>query len=175
MHLCIVFKACNWAYIGTGGEYAVMKAMKKRITESCICDEQGFTLVELIVVLVIIALLAGTIGPALIGYIDKTKENKTLNNAKKVYMAAQSYSEEAHDAFVKPSDKVTVSRISEFTQISFPEGTVPYSITYIDDTFNTANPTSDMYTIDTFTYTEDGYKATYQRTSGTWTVSKITS
>ena len=35
---------------------------------------KGFTLVELIVVLVILALLAALLVPALLGYIDKAKE-----------------------------------------------------------------------------------------------------
>ena len=147
--------------------------IRKRVNR-CVNNNYGFTLVELVVVLVIIAVLAGVAGPALLGYIDKTKENNTLSDAKKVYMAAQNLSEEAHNAFVNPSDKVSAAKISEITQIAFPEGTVPYTISYIDNGFNINNPTSDMYEIDKFTYTGDGHRATYTRTDGSWTVIQIT-
>ena len=42
----------------------------------------GFTLVELIVVLAILAVLAGLLVPSLTGYIDKAKKAKSLANAR---------------------------------------------------------------------------------------------
>lgn len=49
----------------------------------------GFTLVELIVVLVILAILAAILVPALLGYIDRAREKKTLLNAKNCLTATQ--------------------------------------------------------------------------------------
>lgn len=43
-------------------------------------NEEGFTLVELIVVLVILALLSAVLVPALLGFIDKSKEKVCLVN-----------------------------------------------------------------------------------------------
>lgn len=48
----------------------------------------GFTLVELIVVLTILAVLAALLVPALTGYIDKANEAKVLAEARTVLTAA---------------------------------------------------------------------------------------
>ena len=46
-------------------------------------NNQGFTLVELIVVLVILAILAAILVPALLGYIDRAKDNQDILNARR--------------------------------------------------------------------------------------------
>ena len=58
-----------------------MKKLKK--------DNKGFTLVELIVVIVILAILAAILVPALLGYIDKAKQQQAVLNAKSALTAAQ--------------------------------------------------------------------------------------
>jgi prepilin-type N-terminal cleavage/methylation domain-containing protein len=50
---------------------------------------KGFTLVELIVVLVILAILAAILVPALLGYIDRAKQQQIVLNAKSCLTAAQ--------------------------------------------------------------------------------------
>ncbi len=52
-------------------------------------ENKGFTLVELIVVLVILAILAAILVPALLGYIDNAKAKQTVLNAKSCLTAAQ--------------------------------------------------------------------------------------
>ena len=58
-----------------------MKTMKAK--------NKGFTLVELIVVLVILAILAAILIPALLGFIDRAREKKDINMAKAYLDASQ--------------------------------------------------------------------------------------
>lgn len=57
---------------------------------------KGFTLVELIVVLAILAVLAGLLVPSLTGYIDKAKKAKSLANARGFLNAAQTVCSELY-------------------------------------------------------------------------------
>lgn len=69
--------------------------MKKRL-EELRKDQKGFTLVELIVVLVILAILAALLVPALLGYIDRARDAKYLEEARSIYTAIQALQDEKY-------------------------------------------------------------------------------
>ncbi|MCR4642545.1 MAG: prepilin-type N-terminal cleavage/methylation domain-containing protein [Lachnospiraceae bacterium] len=64
---------------------------------------KGFTLVELVVVLVILALLAGILTPALLGYIDSSKREHELTNAKALLNAIESKLVSLYDQGLMPN------------------------------------------------------------------------
>lgn len=59
-------------------------------------DNKGFTLVELIVVLVILAILAAILVPALLGYIDRAKNQKYIIQARELMNASRASIAEAY-------------------------------------------------------------------------------
>lgn len=74
----------------------------------------GFTLVEVIVVLVILAILAAVLIPTLTGYIDKAKGKAVVAEARGVYLAAQTAVSEQYA--VNPEFKKIASAFSGGTR-----------------------------------------------------------
>lgn len=60
---------------------------------------KGFTLVEVIIVLVIIAIMAAVLIPSLVGYIDKAREKSHIAEARQVYTAAQTAVSDAYATY----------------------------------------------------------------------------
>ena len=70
-------------------------------------NKKFFTLVELIVVLVIIAILAAMLIPAMTGYINKAKEKSITSETRQAVMAAQTLVDEKYAT--NQETKITVS------------------------------------------------------------------
>lgn len=143
----------------------ILKNLKKK---------KGFTLVEVIIVLVIIAILASVLIPSLAGYIDKANKKVAVANARNFTMAAQTVGSEIYGekgalddtktkTFVADSFKladlsdaafyvdVTVTPKGKVTQVDFYDGTFKVTYTYTNGKFTVDEVSTDVSTADKVT------------------------
>lgn len=154
--------------------------MKKRL-ESLKKDQKGFTLVELIVVLVILAILAALLVPALLGYIDRARNSKYLEEARSIYTAVQAVSDER---YAKNGNQVNLADKDDCTAID--KLVTPTTLLKSGAALNSTNPVSykgttghDKYTVSTFTnmqfVSQDGSTVTISMAAdGSWDTDNMT-
>ena len=83
--------------------------MMKRVTKTKHKSRRAFTLVELIVVLVILAVVAAMLVPALIGYIQRAKKERYYEDAHYALVACQSVITETYGLGLNPDDFETTT------------------------------------------------------------------
>lgn len=135
---------------------------------------KGFTLVELIVVMVILILLASIMIPSLLGWIDEAKGKQYVLNARSIYMSAQAVESEKYAAwdgtaananhFLTESDKERIARMADI------EGAEILEVKFESDTLGGAGAASNhgYYTIVGITVQFEGALVTLS--DGIWTV-----
>lgn len=102
-------------------------------------NNKGFSLVELIIVIAIMAILAGALAPALIKYINKSRRSADISNADTIRTACQTAMSD-EDAMVAIGTGVTSETVSNLksaygafsTEISSILGSTNLTSKYFD-------------------------------------------
>lgn len=89
-------------------------------------NRRGFTLVELIVVLVILAILASLLIPALTGYIDKAKRDQVVSETRMLHEAVQTAAGEAYGSSEWPSDDIFTIASQSGRNVTNPNDTATH-------------------------------------------------
>ena len=87
-------------------------------------NDDGFTLVELIVILVILAILAALLIPAMTGYIDKAKRTALIAECRAAVMAAQTTYSEAYGKGLAKTEVETEATIAAIKKLAEVPGTI---------------------------------------------------
>lgn len=102
-------------------------------------DQKGFTLVEVIVVLVILAIMAAILIPSLIGYIDKAREQEVVSQTRMIVNALKAevgtgYGSAtgitSYDFKTTGKTAVNASHVCEISQESLEKLDVPTGLTW---------------------------------------------
>ena len=130
-------------------------------------NNQGFTLVELIVVLVILAILAAILVPALLGYIDRAREKQYVLNAKSALTATQAELSSLYGEN-KSADVITSRASVVKATADVPSGaTFKFSPKGGTVASGAVSGNHEAYTVGTALYTENGIVMYYDGSS--WT------
>lgn len=99
-------------------EVTVMKYGKKNNYK------KGFTLVEVIVVLVILAILAAILIPSLTGWIKKSNQKAAISECRQCVLAAQTLASEKYGKGDPVGDSATAGEIKEIADLAETNGNV---------------------------------------------------
>lgn len=81
-------------------------------------NRKGFTLVEVMVVLVILAILAAVLIPSLTGYIDRANEKAAVAECRSVVVAAQTVISETYAAGLTIKEEDKADKLTEITTLA---------------------------------------------------------
>ena len=124
-------------------------------------NKKGFTIVELVIVIAVIAILAGVMIPTFSGIVEKAEMSNVKSAAAALYKEA--YAIDYSDGVLDGADATSNVTIEE--QMEASEASVGGTFTY--EYTPAAGETPASWNI---TYVKDEYTATYA--NGAWTVGK---
>lgn len=100
-------------------------------------NRKGFTIVELVIVIAVIAILAGVLIPTFASITTKAKDSAALQEATNAYKEA--YAEAISDGKIDNTDVITIKNA---------EGNIEWTFTFTDDKTASVTPPTDFgYTV----------------------------
>ena len=151
-----------------------LKCRSEKRSEMINRQNKGFTLVELIVVMVILTVLAAILVPSLLGWIDEARGKQYVLSARSLYMSAQAIESEKYAAWdgtianashnLSDSDKARIARMADI------EGAEITEVVFESDTLGSEGASSNhgYYTIVGITVEFENVTVTLA--DGIWTV-----
>ena len=133
-------------------------------------DNKGFTLVELIVVLVILAILAAILVPALLGYIDEARNKQLQLHGKGVYTAAQAQASKMYGYNIKIDEAGAGKGLDVFgTQVATLSEISSFGETAVAYIAFKGTEGKDSYTVIDILFSEDGETGVWLGDAEAWT------
>ena len=83
--------------------------MKKRIQKYLSGSNEGFSLVELIIVVAILAILVGLLAPQYIKYVEKSRKSADASNLSEMVNAVQIYAADAESSLQAGTYRITIT------------------------------------------------------------------
>ena len=155
-----------------------MKNLKNKLKN----NKKGFTLVEIIVVLVILAVLAAASIPTMLGFVEDAKGKAEIANARAAYVACQSIATEEKasgtatletgktyviaDTTTEDNSETNNKKLNQMLGTDLAGASVTPTIS------KTGEVTKVVYISDTATRATDVYKVTIDAATGSSTVEK---
>ena len=126
-------------------------------------------------VLVILAILAAILVPALLGYIDKAREKKITTNAEAALVASQSIMTEQYGLGASASTAKKAaqkwSKINQLAEIKYTGSKEPTcTIVATAGSSDVTDGKHKDYVIKTYKYTENGKTYQWSSSTGEWTL-----